>query len=990
MMSKNRLNPWAGLASYEDPEFAEHKMKFCGRDAETYDVARLIHNNVFVTLYGKSGIGKTSLLNAGVFPELREESYIPLSIRLGIRDFENRLSFQTVIINAIELAVKAEIVDVIPEQDDDQSSDFLWSYFARHRFYNKYDEQIVPVIVLDQFEEVFRNDREETQVLLRQLDYLNDKDHRLDNCEVDGRPYRYEQNYRFLVSIREDDLYRLEDSLDNCYLPALKRCRYRLRSLTDEGARDVVLTPGEGLFRPEEQENIVRKVLDIARVKEDNTISTNLLSLVCNRVFNEFKKSGIDHITIPFVESFMKGNPIERFYSEATAGFSESEKEYIETHFIDSAGRRNSVSEADFLSKVPKGRKLLEGDSRILQRLSSGSDARNCRVELIHDSFCEPIALQKEKREKKKRSRQLALLGSAFALCLLVIAFVIFLIYNAKQANWKMMEIRARFVAAEMGQQFLDEHNIYYSISLALENLPDNLKDPDKPYVPEVEALLRRALAEDYSILKGHTNSITSVSFSNDGEFIISGSSDCSIRVWDAKTGIQRGRPLCGHTFGVTSVALSPDGNFLVSSSVDRTIRIWDINNGDCCLTCNSDGSIYSVSFNGKYIVAGSTDGTIRILDVDTGIEACPPLVGHTSSVNSVTFSPDGRYIVSGSSDKTIRLWDTSTGVEVCPSFEGHTSSVNSVSFSPDGRYIVSGSSDETIRIWDASTGVEMCPPFKRHTSSVNSVSFSPDGRYIVSGSSDKTIRLWDASTGVEVCPPLEGHTSSVESVSFSPDGRFIASGSADRTVRVWDINMNLPNGILFEIPKFYASSIAFNIDCNRVMMFSYPGTVDIWDIKTGNQVCSSVKYLTTNVTAQAFSHDDKRVVAASVDGTIYIWNVSPRLQLCLSMTGHSARVNSVAFSPDGRYIVSSSSDKTIRLWDASTGFEMCPPFEGHTSSVNSVSFSPDGRYIVSGSDDKTIRRWDFPPLQELIDQTRERFKDRQLTSEEMKMFYLD
>ena len=988
MMSKNRLNPWAGLASYEDPEFAEHKMKFCGRDAETYDVARLIHYNVFVTLYGKSGIGKTSLLNAGVFPELREESYIPLSIRLGIRDFENRLSFQTVIINAIELAVKAEIVDVIPEQDDDQSSDFLWSYFARHRFYNKYDEQIVPVIVLDQFEEVFRNDREETQVLLRQLDYLNDKDHRLDNCEVDGRPYRYEQNYRFLVSIREDDLYRLEDSLDNCYLPALKRCRYRLRSLTDEGARDVVLTPGEGLFRPEEQENIVRKVLDIARVKEDNTISTNLLSLVCNRVFNEFKKSGIDHITIPFVESFMKGNPIERFYSEATAGFSESEKEYIETHFIDSAGRRNSVSEADFLSKVPKGRKLLEGDSRILQRLSSGSDARNCRVELIHDSFCEPIALQKEKREKKKRSRQLALLGSAFALCLLVIAFVIFLIYNAKQANWKMMEIRARFVAAERGQQFVDEHNIYYSISLALENLPDNLKDPDKPYVPEVEALLRRALAEDYSILKGHTNSITSVSFSNDGEFIISGSSDCSIRVWDAKTG--RGRPLCGHTFGVTSVALSPDGNFLVSSSVDRTIRIWDINNGDCCLTCNSDGSIYSVSFNGKYIVAGSTDGTIRILDVDTGIEACPPLVGHTGSVNSVTFSPDGRYIVSGSSDKTIRLWDTSTGFEMCPPFEGHTSSVNSVSFSPDGRYIVSGSSDETIRIWDASTGVEMCPPFKRHTSSVNSVSFSPDGRYIVSGSSDKTIRLWDASTGVEVCPPLEGHTSSVESVSFSPDGRFIASGSADRTVRVWDINMNLPNGILFEIPKFYASSIAFNIDCNRVMMFSYPGTVDIWDIKTGNQVCSSVKYLTTNVTAQAFSHDDKRVVAASVDGTIYIWNVSPRLQLCLSMTGHSARVNSVAFSPDGRYIVSSSSDKTIRLWDASTGFEMCPPFEGHTSSVNSVSFSPDGRYIVSGSDDKTIRRWDFPPLQELIDQTRERFKDRQLTPEERKMFYLD
>ena len=667
MMSKNRLNPWAGLASYEDPEFAEHKMKFCGRDAETYDVARLIHNNVFVTLYGKSGIGKTSLLNAGVFPELREENYVPMSIRLGIRDFENRLSFQTVIINAIELAVKAEIVDVIPEQDDDQSSDFLWSYFARHRFYNKYDEQIVPVIVLDQFEEVFRNDREETHVLLRQLDYLNDKDHRLDNCEVDGRPYRYEQNYRFLVSIREDDLYRLEDSLDNCYLPALKRCRYRLRSLTDEGARDVVLTPGEGLFRPEERENIVRKVLDIARVKEDNTISTNLLSLVCNRVFNEFKKSEIDHITIPFVESFMKGNPIERFYSEATAGFSESEKEYIETHFIDSAGRRNSVSEADFLSKVPKGRKLLEGDSRILQRLSSGSDARNCRVELIHDSFCEPIALQKEKREKKKRSRQLALLGSAFALCLLVIAFVVFLIHNAKQANWKMMENRARFVA-EKGQQLIDENDSYLARLLALEILPENIDNPkDKPYVAEAEALLRRAYAEKSAVLEGHTSLVESVSF-------------------------------------------SPDGRYIVSGSYDNTIRIWD---------------------------------------VSTGVEVRPALEGHTGSVNSVSFSPDGRYIVSGSNDNTIRIWDVSTGVEVHPALEGHTSFVESVSFSPDGRYIVSGSYDRTIRIWDVSTGVEVRPALEEHTASVTSVSFSPDGRYIVSGSFDKIIRRWDF-------PPLQ------------------------------------------------------------------------------------------------------------------------------------------------------------------------------------------------------------------------------------------
>ncbi|MBR5013781.1 MAG: PD40 domain-containing protein [Bacteroidales bacterium] len=100
--------------------------------------------------------------------------------------------------------------------------------------------------------------------------------------------------------------------------------------------------------------------------------------------------------------------------------------------------------------------------------------------------------------------------------------------------------------------------------------------------------------------------------------------------------------------------------------------------------------------------------------------------------------------------------------------------------------------------------------------------------------------------------------------------------------------------------------------------------------------------------------------------------------------------MKSVSFSPDGRYIVSGSYDRTIRIWDVSTGVEVRPALEEHTASVTSVSFSPDGRYIVSGSFDKIIRRWDFPPLQELIDQTRERFKDRQLTPEERKMFYLD
>ena len=76
-------NPWLGLASYEEPKNDGNDYLFCGRDEETLDMVRLIDNNLFITLYGSSGIGKTSLLRAGVIPILRRKDYFPLYVRLS-------------------------------------------------------------------------------------------------------------------------------------------------------------------------------------------------------------------------------------------------------------------------------------------------------------------------------------------------------------------------------------------------------------------------------------------------------------------------------------------------------------------------------------------------------------------------------------------------------------------------------------------------------------------------------------------------------------------------------------------------------------------------------------------------------------------------------------------------------------------------------------------------------------------------------------------
>lgn len=434
MKQKSKIqNPWAGLFPYEDPAKSSRELKFCGRDSNTYDVTALIDDNFFVTLYGKSGIGKTSLLNAGVFPQLRQKQYTPLNLRLGITD--EKENYQDIITKAIERSIAEEggtinIIPVVEEQTDVTAIDYMWNWFARRCFLNSQKQVTFPVVILDQFEEVFRNitSRRKTEVLLSQLHYLIDESHAINDCIVNEELYCYDFNFRFVLSIREDDLYRLEDCIDNRSLVALKSCRYRLRSLTEKEACDVILLPCQDLFDPEERNSIVMSIIDTARNKEGRSISTNILSLVCYRIYANFQHQSDDYISQSFVDTFLQGNPFEVFYNEATKELTNEEKSYIEDNLVDSSGRRDSISESDFLQYIPKGKILLEGDTRILQRTSVSSYGSNYRVELIHDSFCKPLTMQKEKRKKLKRKKQLV--TTTFT----IIAFVIILIVITTQA----------------------------------------------------------------------------------------------------------------------------------------------------------------------------------------------------------------------------------------------------------------------------------------------------------------------------------------------------------------------------------------------------------------------------------------------------------------------------------------------------------------------------------------------------------------------------
>ena len=182
------------------------------------------------------------------------------------------------------------------------------------------------------------------------------------------------------------------------------------------------------------------------------------------------RRQVLDHINQALVDNFIKDNPFERFYNEATRGFSNREKNYIEDHFVDSTGRRNSLPESDFLYHVKNGSKLLEGNARILQRISTSSDGSSYRVELIHDSFCEPLVFLKEKRERQNRIKRIATAAATFFLLLGIIGSFVYLLNKLEDEKIQRTKAEKKVKVHE------DFKKLEASISLIPTYIDDDIK----------------------------------------------------------------------------------------------------------------------------------------------------------------------------------------------------------------------------------------------------------------------------------------------------------------------------------------------------------------------------------------------------------------------------------------------------------------------------------------------------------------------------------
>jgi WD40 repeat protein len=494
-----------------------------------------------------------------------------------------------------------------------------------------------------------------------------------------------------------------------------------------------------------------------------------------------------------------------------------------------------------------------------------------------------------------------------------------------------------------------------------LRDLPSPLDRLDPKTIPELERFDWHP-KETVAVLGEHRGrqggAVTSVLFSRHGRWLASGSTNGTLRFWDAAT--MRVKHTLGHSYGVYCLAVSKDSGLLAVGDGYGQVRLWDTS-GDAPKEKDKDKGLLKVCSTPllglalapdmRTFACGGSDTRVYLWD----LTADPPKEtsggGHTGVVRAVVYSPSGHLIASAGDDKFIRLWSlTDNRLKEKLSVEG-PAAVYCLAFHPtEEKTLVSGSADGTIHVWEVGTKLKERITIKARNAAVNAITFSASGKTIAAAFADGTARTWGYGTKLTEKATLEGHKAASTAVAFSPDGTLIATGSADWTVRLWPgVSGVKPRDKTVDRGHLsHVYSVAFNPDGTGLASGSYDATVRLWDLAAAEpkERISKLKDEGAIYTV-AFTPDGKTLAAGGINPMFRTCDAAG--SFLFGFKGHTGHISRLACSPDGKLIASCGTDKTIRLWEVQTGKgkTAITAFDAFT---NSVAFSPDGKHLLCAS----------------------------------------
>ena len=446
-------NPWLGLESYREGEV------LFGRDDDIRNLSQSVLHDTVTLLYGKSGIGKSSILNAGVIPTARRHGFLPVMVRLShketytylyqikeaiantmlpipLDEFGNQMTLSVEEQRQRESELRKRIKEVVECKDNEKET--LYEYFHRHTFHNTNAERIKLLIIFDQFEEIFTLQTDEISkkgFFAELADFLNDvmpsdlqhivtpsaesqkkvriigagnfgslfKDLNL-GAENNLPDYVTDNEVHLVFTIREDFLSEFE--YYSASIPSLKQNRYGLRPIHEEQAAQIILRPQPGLISENVAKLIIEKVTGRTDFQLDGIpeieVDSAVLSLYLNRLY-EAKNE--DQITSELVEQ-KGGEIITDFYNDAISEISEDSVAYLENMLLTGQGRRDNITIFDAFNDGGLTKEELDilcNKKKILRQFNYAGDLR---IEYVHDILCPVIKKHKEARDLLKQQEK--------------------------------------------------------------------------------------------------------------------------------------------------------------------------------------------------------------------------------------------------------------------------------------------------------------------------------------------------------------------------------------------------------------------------------------------------------------------------------------------------------------------------------------------------------------------------------------------------------
>lgn len=834
--------PYKGLQPYTEADRAF----FFGRERDSEIIASNLYASPLTVLYGESGVGKSSVLLAGVVPLLHQSPNVAVAIFRQWQDAEFASVLKAEVLRAVKEATAKEAkVDLGLPLDE-----FL---IACNRILRG------PIfLIFDQFEEFF-------------LYHTESQGAGGFDAEWARAVNRQDVDANFLLSLREDSLSRLDRFRGR--IPKLLGNMLRLKHLDSEAGRAAIRKPLEkynqmfassGEPPMEIEDELVETLLDEIKAgrvtlgagrgqvntrgaemeAEEDRIETPFLQMVLMRLWNEEQSQGSNHLRLSTLNQLGGAERIIRTHlDKVMEKLSAPEQDVAARLFrylVTPSGSKIAHTTDDLISyaELPSKRvepvlKLLcSPDVRILRPIAPPLGQEDgFRYEIFHDVLAQAVldwharysqeqkrladekqlaaerAKANEKlREAQQRTRRLrwGAIGLAAMLLITLTTGILFLLVLRQRDTIKRSQVDSysRELAANSRDNF--DYDPDLSLLLAIESARTSMTE-------DAVSALKGALAAQQTkfVLRGHEGAVRGVAFSPDGKYVATASLDRTARVWNTATG-EHISVLAGHEGPVLNVAFSPDGKYVATASSDKTARIWadwQTSSPRVVATLEEPADLYAAMFSpdGRYIIlagvgilhgwewredAGGGGGGKTVSKKQWKLPA-----GVT--VYSTVFSPDGKHFAMGTNSGVyISEWDTSAEASSQPPLSlTPTYLATRVAFSRDGKYVGGRCSDNALCLWDWTNPEARNTPMTLSKSmfGIRGVAFSPDDQIVATGQEDGTILLWKwhAASQEERSQPHQlfghvGENSMIHSLAFSPDGQFLVSASEDKTARIW------------------------------------------------------------------------------------------------------------------------------------------------------------------------------------------------------------